>query len=92
MMRASIRKQSAGIIKAAKAAGAGLSDHLDSPHIQSIIRLVAETLEAITSLRAVSWPAIMHGSGRPGHQALSCIASLIADMLGASHPCGRSAG
>ncbi|KAK9863198.1 hypothetical protein WJX84_002124 [Apatococcus fuscideae] len=52
MMRASIRKQSAGIIKAAKAAGAGLSDHLDSPHIQSIIRLVAETLEAITSLRA----------------------------------------
>ena len=56
MMRASIRKQSDCITKSTKGVQIEQADDIRSPLIQSIICLVAETLEAILSLRTVSWP------------------------------------
>ncbi len=55
MMRASIRKQSMHIGKAAKSVTNGLADDIQCPLVQSVICLIAETLEAILSLRRVSF-------------------------------------
>ncbi|KAK9817494.1 hypothetical protein WJX74_009559 [Apatococcus lobatus] len=52
MMRASIRKQSDCITKSTKSVQIEQANDIRSPLIQSIICLVAETLEAILSLRA----------------------------------------
>lgn len=60
MMRASIRKQSDCITKSTKGVQIEQADDIRSPLIQSIICLVAETVEAILSLRAVSCLDYLH--------------------------------
>ena len=97
MMRASIRKQSMHIGKAAKSVTAVLADDVQCPLVQSVICLVAETLEAILSLRRVRQlhlsglhclkepcSAAMHANPSMGFATAHCIWSHCLHCFGCS--------